>query len=141
MTSSHLSRQAFRQRRQDKRDRAIVERYGRNWRNAIAWFREQGKPLEIERLEMRTNNDLEMLEDLGTATASRITAGISREGRPGNGPMFCWIISPRISSYSSTNPTHRFRSLRGMYRGDPVPQGILSFNMDSASRRHWTTAL
>ena len=31
----------------------------------LAFFRKEGKPLEAERIEMRTNNDLEMLEELG----------------------------------------------------------------------------
>jgi excinuclease ABC subunit B len=34
-------------------------------RERVAWFRGQGKLLEAQRLEQRTNHDLEMLEELG----------------------------------------------------------------------------
>jgi len=66
-------------------------------------LRSQGKLLEAQRLEARTNYDIEMLQRWGTAPGWKITPGISSGGHREAHPGLCWIIFPMTSCCSSMN--------------------------------------
>ena len=60
-------------------------RFGRKWASRIAWFEARGKLLEAQRIKMRTEYDLEMMEEMGFCSGienySRHLAG-ARRSRP-----------------------------------------------------------
>ena len=58
----------------EKMDRAIVE-LEKEVADREKWFVENGKLVEAQRIRQRTMYDIEMMRELGTATASRTTAG------------------------------------------------------------------
>jgi excinuclease ABC subunit B len=59
----------------------------------IAWFEARGKLIEAQRIKMRTEYDLEMMEEMGFCSGienySRHLAGARRV----RGPARCWIFS------------------------------------------------
>ena len=65
----------------DERMRRAIRHRGGAPR-APALLRGAGKLLEAQRLHMRTEHDLEMIAEVGTAPASKTTAAISTAARP-----------------------------------------------------------
>ena len=84
----------------------------------LAWFREQGKLLEAQRLEERTRFDLEMMRELGYCH------GIENYSRhltgrvPGEPPPTLLDYLPRESLVVIDESHIAVPQLQGMYRGD-----------------------
>jgi excinuclease ABC subunit B len=101
----------------------------------IAWFEKQGKLLEAQRLKMRTEYDLEMMEEMG------FCSGIENYSRhlsgrpPGSRPNTLFDFFPRdfllvIDESHATVP-----QIGGMYEGDKSRKTVLvehGFRLPSA---------
>jgi excinuclease ABC subunit B len=101
----------------------------------IAWFEKQGKLLEAQRLKMRTEYDLEMMEEMG------FCSGIENYSRhlsgrpPGSRPYTLFDFFPRdfllvIDESHATVP-----QIGGMYEGDKSRKTVLvehGFRLPSA---------
>ncbi len=84
----------------------------------LAWFREKGKLLEAQRLEMRTNFDLEMLQELGACHGIENYSRHLSGRAPGQRPYTLLDYFPKdylmiIDESHATLP-----QIRGMYFGD-----------------------
>jgi len=84
----------------------------------LAWFRNQGKLLEAQRLEMRTNFDLEMLQELGSCHGVENYSRHLSGRAPGQRPYTLLDYFPKdflmiIDESHATLP-----QIRGMYFGD-----------------------
>ncbi len=84
----------------------------------LAWFRNQGKLLEAQRLEMRTNFDLEMLQELGGCHGIENYSRHLSGRAPGQRPYTLLDYFPKdylmiIDESHATIP-----QIRGMYFGD-----------------------
>ncbi len=87
-------------------------------RERLAWFREQGKLLEAQRLEQRTLYDLEMLEELGFCHG---VENYSRwlDGRaPGETPYTLFDYFPDDLLVFLDESHISVPQIAGMYRGD-----------------------
>jgi len=65
----------------------------------------QGKLLEAQRLKMRTEYDLEMLQEMGSATGLKIIRVIYRAGHLAQSPIRSSISSRKTFSWLSMNRT------------------------------------
>jgi len=84
----------------------------------LAWFRDKGKLLEAQRLEMRTNFDLEMLQELGGCHGIENYSRHLSGRAPGQRPYTLLDYFPKdylmiIDESHATLP-----QIRGMYFGD-----------------------
>ncbi|MDZ7291104.1 MAG: excinuclease ABC subunit UvrB [candidate division KSB1 bacterium] len=84
----------------------------------LEWFRSQGKLLEAQRLEMRTNFDLEMLQELGYCHGIENYSRHLSGRAPGQRPYTLLDYFPKdylmiIDESHATIP-----QIRGMYHGD-----------------------
>ncbi|MGH7594967.1 MAG: excinuclease ABC subunit UvrB [bacterium] len=84
----------------------------------LVWFREKGKLLEAQRLEMRTNFDLEMLQELGGCHGIENYSRHLSGRAPGQRPYTLLDYFPKdylmiIDESHATLP-----QIRGMYFGD-----------------------
>jgi excinuclease ABC subunit B len=84
----------------------------------LTWFREKGKLLEAQRLEMRTNFDLEMLQELGGCHGIENYSRHLSGRAPGQRPYTLLDYFPKdylmiIDESHATIP-----QIRGMYFGD-----------------------
>jgi len=84
----------------------------------LAWFRENQKPLEAERLEQRTNFDLEMLETTGHCAGIENYSRYLTGRRPGEPPptLFEYLPDDALLIVDESHVT--VPQLGGMYRGD-----------------------
>jgi excinuclease ABC subunit B len=99
---------------------------------------DEGKLLEAQRLEQRTNFDLEMLEATGPATGSRTTRATSPAARRGSRRPRSSSSSPTTPSSSPMNPTSRSRRSAAC-TGATTGASSRWPNTASACRPAWTT--
>jgi excinuclease ABC subunit B len=79
---------------------------------------ENDKLLEAQRLEQRTQYDLEMMSEIGYCNGIE-NYSMHLDGRePGEPPPPCSTTSPTTTCSSSTSPRRRAAAARRMYRGD-----------------------
>lgn len=64
----------------------------------------KGRLLEAQRLEQRTNFDLEMMREMGFCSGIENYSRHLTNRRPGQPPIPCWTISRKILSCSLMNP-------------------------------------
>jgi excinuclease ABC subunit B len=92
----------------------------------LDWFREHGKLLEAQRLEQRTNFDLEMLIETGICRGienySRHLAG-SAEGEPPP-TLFQYLPKDALLFVDESHVT--LPQVRGMYNGDRARKSVLA---------------
>ena len=72
------------------------------------YFKNSGKYIEAQRISERVEYDLEMIRELVTATASKITPAFSIAAGPAQGLSACWIIFRKIFSASSMKATRPY---------------------------------
>jgi excinuclease ABC subunit B len=101
----------------------------------IAWFEKQGKLLEAQRIKMRTEYDLEMMEEMGFCSGiENYTRHISRRA-PGSRPTTLFDFFPKdyllvVDESHATVP-----QIGGMYAGDFSRKTVLvnyGFRLPSA---------
>ena len=90
----------------------------------LAWFEKEGKLLEAQRLRMRTQYDLEMMQEVGFCNGiENYSAPDRRPRRRARRPTRCSTSSPR-TSWSSSTSRHQSRAAAARpVRGRPQPQG------------------
>jgi excinuclease ABC subunit B len=98
----------------------------------------EGRLLEAQRLEQRTNFDLEMIAATGSCAGSRITAASSPAGCRASRRRPCSNICPTMRCCSSTKATRRCRR-SGRWRAATTGGRSRSPNMASACRAASTT--
>lgn len=101
----------------DKLQRAIVA-IREELQERLTWFREQGKLLEAQRLEMRTKFDIEMLQELGYCNGVENYSRHLSGRAPGQKPYTLLDYFPKdfltiIDESHATIP-----QINGMYHGD-----------------------
>lgn len=101
----------------------------------LAWFRERNKLLEAQRLEMRTNFDLEMLQEIGTCHGvenySRHLSGRAAGQRPYT--LIDYFPQDFITIIDESHAT--VPQINGMYHGDRARKETLveyGFRLPSA---------
>jgi len=101
----------------------------------IAWFEKQGKLLEAQRLKMRTEYDLEMMEEMGFCSGIENYSRHLSGRAPGSRPYTLFDFFPRdfllvIDESHATVP-----QIGGMYEGDRSRKTVLvehGFRLPSA---------
>ena len=92
----------------------------------LAWLREHGKLLEAQRLEQRTQFDLEMLVETGSCKGienySRFLAGTA----PGEPPPTLFQYLPKNALLFVDESHVMLPQVRGMYNGDRSRKTVLS---------------
>ena len=84
----------------------------------LAWFQEQGKLLEAQRLEERTRFDLEMMKELGFCHGIENYSRHLTGRAPGEPPPTLLDYLPRESLVVIDESHITIPQLQGMYRGD-----------------------
>jgi len=84
----------------------------------VAWFRSQNRPLEAQRLEQRTNFDLEMLQELGYCQGIENYSRHLTGRKPGEPPPNLLDYYPRDYLLFIDESHVTIPQLIGMYRGD-----------------------
>lgn len=102
---------------QDKMNAAIRELED-ELEERLAYFRENGKLLEAQRIEQRTRYDIEMLQEIGFCTGienySRVLAG----RKPGSAPYTLLDYFPKDYLLFVDESHVTLPQVRGMYAGD-----------------------
>jgi excinuclease ABC subunit B len=101
----------------------------------IAWFEKQGKLLEAQRLKMRTEYDLEMMEEMGFCSGIENYSRHLANRAPGSRPCTLFDFFPKdfllvIDESHATVP-----QIGGMYEGDRSRKTVLvehGFRLPSA---------
>ena len=101
----------------------------------IAWFEKQGKLLEAQRLKMRTEYDLEMMEEMGFCSGIENYSRHLANRAPGSRPCTLFDFFPKdfllvIDESHATIP-----QIGGMYEGDRSRKTVLveyGFRLPSA---------
>ncbi|HMK98003.1 MAG TPA: helicase-related protein, partial [Acidimicrobiales bacterium] len=102
----------------EERMRRAIEGIEAELRERLAWFEEQGKLLEAQRLRMRTSYDLEMLAEVGTCSGIQ---NYSRhiDGRaPGQAPHTLLDFFPKDYLLVVDESHVTVPQLHGQYHGD-----------------------
>ena len=87
-------------------------------RDRLAWFHEQGKLLEAQRLESRTLFDLEMLQEVGYCTGIENYSRFLSGRAPGDPPPTLMDYLPDDALLFIDESHVTLPQVRGMYRGD-----------------------
>jgi excinuclease ABC subunit B len=101
----------------------------------VAWFEGRGRLLEAQRIRMRTNYDLEMLQEMGFCTGIENYSMHLAGRKPGDRPFCLLDFFPKdylllIDESHATVP-----QIRGMYNGDKARKQVLvdfGFRLPSA---------
>ena len=96
----------------------------------------QGKLLEAQRMKMRTEYDLEMMEEMGFCTGIENYSRHLSGRPPGSRSVHAdGLFSRRITCWSSTSRTSTVPQIGGMYEGDRSRKTVLvehGFRLPSA---------
>ena len=118
----------------DKMKRAILS-IREELTERIAWFEKQGKLLEAQRIKMRTEYDLEMMEEMGFCSGienySRHIAGRAPGSRPST--LFDFFPDDYLLVVDESHAT--VPQIGGMYAGDIARKTVLvdhGFRLPSA---------
>ena len=89
------------------------------WTQQVKKFTEEGKLLEAQRIQQRTNYDIEMLQEVGMCKGIENYSAVLVGPRPAAPrPPRCWIISRMISCLMVDESHVTLPQIRGMYGGD-----------------------
>ncbi len=104
-------------------------------RARVAWFTENGKLLEAQRLQQRTLYDIEMFREIGFCTGIENYAR-HLSGRPPGSPGECLMDYFRKPFLTIVDESHvTIPQIRGMYNGDQARKAVLiehGFRLPSA---------
>ncbi len=100
------------------RIREACETISKELEERLTFFREQGKLLEAERLELRTNQDMESMQEFGMCPGIENYSRHIDKRKPGQRP-FCLIDYFPKDFLLFVDESHvTFPQIRGMYAGD-----------------------
>ena len=118
----------------DKMARAIEE-IRRECDEREAWFVENGKLLEAQRIRQRTEYDIEMMQELGYCSGIENYSRIISERKPGSAPMTLLDYFPEDFILFVDESHVTLPQVRAMYRGDRARKETLveyGFRLPSA---------
>ena len=101
----------------DKMKKALAE-IDRELEERLAYFRENGKLLEAQRLEQRTRYDMEMLQEIGFCTGIENYSRIMSGRAPGSSPYTLLSYFPDDFLIMIDESHVTVPQLRAMYNGD-----------------------
>jgi excinuclease ABC subunit B len=101
-----------------KRIQEACESISAELEERLRWFRSQGKLLEAERLEMRTRQDMESLQEFGMCPGIENYSRHIDKRLPGQRPWNLMDYFPKDSLLLIDESHATFPQLRGMYNGD-----------------------
>ena len=85
----------------------------------LAYFEKEGKLLEAQRLRMRTQYDLEMMQEVGYCNGIENYSAPHRRARPGRGAQHAARLLPRrLPAGHRREPRQAVPQLHGQYEGD-----------------------
>ncbi len=100
-----------------RREKAIKE-IRKELDERLKWFDGQGKPLEAERLNMRTNNDIEMMQEIGVCHGVENYSRHLSGRKPGQAPACLINYFPKDFLLIIDESHVAIPQIRGMYAGD-----------------------
>lgn len=101
----------------EKMSRAIEE-IRRECDEREAWFQENGKLIEAQRIRQRTEYDIEMMQELGYCSGIENYSRIISERKPGSAPMTLLDYFPEDFILFVDESHVTLPQVRAMYRGD-----------------------
>ena len=118
----------------EKLDRAVKE-IRRECDERVAFFKGQGKYLEAQRIDQRTNFDIEMINELGYCSGIENYSRIISGREPGSAPMTLLDYFPKDFVLFIDESHVTLPQVRAMYRGDRARKDALveyGFRLPSA---------
>ena len=118
----------------EKLQRAVKE-IRRECDERVAFFKSQDKYLEAQRIEQRTNFDIEMIQELGYCSGIENYSRIISGRAPGSAPMTLLDYFPKDFVLFVDESHVTLPQVRAMYRGDRARQEALvnyGFRLPSA---------
>ena len=118
----------------EKLDRAVKE-IRRECDERVAFFKGQGKYLEAQRIDQRTNFDIEMINELGYCSGIENYSRIISGREPGSAPMTLLDYFPKDFVLFIDESHVTLPQVRAMYRGDRARKEALveyGFRLPSA---------
>ena len=118
----------------EKRQRAVKE-IRRECDERVAFFKSQDKYLEAQRIEQRTNFDIEMIQELGYCSGIENYSRIISGRAPGSAPMTLLDYFPKDFVLFVDESHVTLPQVRAMYRGDRARKEALvnyGFRLPSA---------
>ena len=118
----------------EKLERAVKE-IRRECDERVAFFKSQDKLLEAQRIEQRTNFDIEMINELGYCSGIENYSRISSGRAPGSAPMTLLDYFPKDFVLFIDESHVTLPQVRAMYRGDRARKETLveyGFRLPSA---------
>ena len=101
----------------EKMEAAIVQ-IRKELAQRLAWFQENGKLLEYQRLKQRTEYDIEMMQELGYCSGIENYSRIISGRKPGSAPMTLLDYFPKDFILFVDESHVTLPQVRAMYRGD-----------------------
>ncbi len=101
----------------EKMEQAIVE-IRKELDERVAWFEQNGKLLEAQRIAQRTRYDIEMMQELGYCSGIENYSRIISGRAPGSAPMTLLDYFPRDFVLFVDESHVTLPQVRAMYRGD-----------------------
>ncbi|WP_158736747.1 excinuclease ABC subunit UvrB [Alteribacillus sp. YIM 98480] len=120
--------------REEKMTRAI-KNIEKELEEQLAYFREKGRELEAQRLEQRTNYDIEMMKEMGFCSGIENYSRHLTFRKPGESPYTLLDFFPEDFLIVVDESHVTLPQVRGMYNGDRARKGVLvdhGFRLPSA---------
>jgi len=103
-------------------DRAVMEKgiqeIEQDLKEQVAWFEREGKLLEAQRLQQRTNYDIEMMREIGYCTGIENYSRYFEGRKPGEAPYSLLDYFPGDFLLMVDESHVTIPQIRAMYRGD-----------------------
>lgn len=120
----------------EEKMRLAIKNIEEELEDRLAWFKDQGKLLEAQRLEQRTRYDLEMMQEMGFCSGienySRHLTGLPAGATPYT--LFDYFPDDMLIVIDESHIT--IPQIRGMYNGDKARKSMLidhGFRLPSAA--------
>lgn len=102
---------------EDKKQAGIAE-LRREMEERVQWFKAQGKLIEAQRIEERTNYDIEMLQEIGFCSGIENYSRVLSGRPPGSQPFTLFDYFPEDFLFFIDESHVTLPQVRGMYGGD-----------------------
>lgn len=119
----------------DEQNRQAIESIGLELEEQLKKLRKENKLLEAQRLEQRTNYDLEMLKEMGYVSGIENYSRHLDGRKPGEAPYTLLDFFPEDSLFIIDESHMTIPQIRGMYKGDRSRKEMLvehGFRLPSA---------
>ncbi len=120
---------------EDRLERAIIQ-IDEEMRDRVAWFKGQNKLLEAQRIEQRTNFDIEMMKELGFCSGIENYSRVLDGREPGSKPNTLFDYFPDDMLIVRDESHQSLPQVRGMFNGDKARKEVLieyGFRLPSAA--------